>query len=57
MDGPRRPISSLVLERLWEVETERGSRRLRAETLRGLGGASRIVEDHLDRAMAALARR
>ena len=48
------PYLQLVLERLWEVETERGSKRLRGETLRGLGGASRIVEDHLERAMAAL---
>ena len=48
------PYLQLVLERLWEVETERGSKRLGGETLRGLGGASRIVEDHLERAMAAL---
>jgi WD40 repeat protein len=48
------PYLQLVLERLWEVEAERGSKRLRVETLRGLGGASRIVEDHLERAMAAL---
>jgi WD40 repeat protein len=48
------PYLQLVLERLWEVETERGSNRLQVETLQGLGGASRIVEDHLERAMAAL---
>ena len=48
------PYLQLVLERLWEVETERGSKRLRGETLRDLGGASRIVEDHLERAMAEL---
>jgi WD40 repeat protein len=51
------PFLQLVLERLWEVETERGSARLRLETLRELGGASRIVEDHLEHAMAALSPR
>ena len=48
------PYLQLVLERLWEVETDRGSNRLRLETLRELGGAARIVEDHLERAMAGL---
>jgi WD40 repeat protein len=48
------PFLQLVLERLWEVETGRGSNRLRLETLRELGGATRIVEDHLERAMAGL---
>ena len=48
------PYLQLVLERLWEVETSRGSNRLRLETLRELGGAAHIVEDHLERAMAAL---
>jgi WD40 repeat protein len=48
------PYLQLVLERLWEVETDRGSDRLRLETLRELGGAARIVEDHLERAMAGL---
>jgi WD40 repeat protein len=48
------PYLQLVLERLWEVETSRGSRRLRLETLRELGGAAHIVEDHLERAMAEL---
>jgi WD40 repeat protein len=57
--GPERgaieaPYLQLVLERLWEVETERGSRRLHLETLRELGGAAQIVEDHLERAMAGL---
>jgi WD40 repeat protein/flagellar biosynthesis GTPase FlhF len=54
-DGPGRieaPYLQLVLERLWEVESAAGSRRLRLETLRELGGATRIVEDHLDHAMA-----
>ena len=36
------PYLQLVLERLWEVETSRGSSRLRLETLRELGGAAHI---------------
>ncbi|HMI28369.1 MAG TPA: hypothetical protein VK490_01610 [Gaiellaceae bacterium] len=48
------PYLQLVLERLWEVETSRGSNRLRLETLGELGGAAHIVEDHLERAMAEL---
>src|SRR5213079_959286 len=48
------PYLQLVLERLWEVETSRGSRRLRLATLRELGGAAQIVEDHLERAMSEL---
>jgi WD40 repeat protein len=48
------PYLQLVLERLWEVETGRAPRRLRVETLRELGGAAHIVEDHLERAMAEL---
>ncbi len=51
------PYLQLVLARLWEVESERGSRTLRQVTLRELGGAERIVEDHLERAMAALSPR
>jgi WD40 repeat protein len=48
------PYLQLVLERLWDVETNRGSNRLRLDTLRELGGAAHIVEDHLERAMAEL---
>jgi WD40 repeat protein len=48
------PYLQLVLERLWDVETSRGSNWLRLDTLRELGGAARIVEDHLERAMAEL---
>src|SRR5439155_19228692 len=48
------PYLQLVLQRVWEVERERGSQTLRAATFTELGGAERIVEDHLDRAMAAL---
>jgi WD40 repeat protein/cytoskeletal protein RodZ len=48
------PYLQLVMQRLWEVERERGSGLLRLATFRELGGAQRIVEDHLERAMAAL---
>jgi WD40 repeat protein len=51
------PYLQLVLARLWEVEAERGSDALRRSTLRELGGAERIVQDHLERAMAALSPR
>jgi WD40 repeat protein len=51
------PYLQLVLARLWEVEAERGSQVLRRSTLRELGGAERIVQDHLERAMAALSPR
>ena len=55
-DGGRieAPYLQLVLERLWNVERERGSTRLRLATLRELGGATRIVEEHLERAMSIL---
>ena len=46
------PYLQLVLERLWAVERERGSERLRAATLAELGGAERIVEEHLERALS-----
>jgi WD40 repeat protein len=48
------PFLQLVLARLWHLEAERGSRTLRRETLGELGGAQRIVENHLERAMAEL---
>jgi WD40 repeat protein len=48
------PFLQLVLARLWDLEAERGSRTLRRETLHELGGAQRIVENHLERAMAEL---
>jgi WD40 repeat protein len=48
------PYLQLVLQRIWEVERDRGSSVLRAATLRELGGAQHIVEDHLGRALAAL---
>ena len=48
------PYLQLVLERLWDVERERASGRLRAETLAELGGAEWIVEEHLERALSGL---
>jgi WD40 repeat protein len=48
------PYLQLVLERLWEVERAQGSDTLRAATLADLGGAERIVEEHLERALAGL---
>ena len=48
------PFLQLVLQRLWQVEHERRSQVLRESTLADLGGARRIVETHLERAMSAL---
>jgi len=48
------PYLQLVLERLWEVERERGSSVLRLATLRELGGAESIVRAHLERALGSL---
>jgi hypothetical protein len=48
------PYLQLVLMRLWDEETKRGSRVLRLATLTSLGGAERIVHTHLDAAMANL---
>jgi WD40 repeat protein len=48
------PYLQLVMQKLWEVERERRSNVLRLDTLAELGGAQRIVEDHLEHAMAAL---
>ena len=48
------PYLQLVLERLWEVERQSESNVLRASTLAELGGAERIVEEHLERALAGL---
>jgi WD40 repeat protein len=54
VDRIEAPYLQLVLERLWDVERERRSSVLRASTLAELGGARRIVETHLERAMSAL---
>jgi hypothetical protein len=48
------PYLQLVLERLWQVERERGSPVLRLATLRELGGAESIVRAHLERALGSL---
>jgi WD40 repeat protein len=48
------PYLQLVLERVWEAERADGSSVLRRETLRQHGGAARIVEDHVGRALSAL---
>ena len=52
--GIETPYLQLVMQRVWEVERERRSGILRRSTLTELGGAQRVVEDHLARAMAAL---
>jgi hypothetical protein len=48
------PYLQLVLSRLWQEEAREGSRLLRLETLRRLGGADRIVQTHLDGALDGL---
>lgn len=49
------PFLQLVMERLWQCERTQGSRVLREDTLdKTLGGAGRIVSDHLTDALAAL---
>jgi WD40 repeat protein len=55
-DGARieAPYLQLVMQRLWEEERASGSSTLRLQTVDELGGAQRIVEEHLDGAMAEL---
>ena len=48
------PYLQLVMQRLWEEEQVASSRTLRLGTLHRLGGAERIVGDHVDRALTAL---
>jgi WD40 repeat protein len=48
------PYLQLVMQRLWEEEQAEGSRTLRAGTLAELGGAQRVVEDHLEGALDTL---
>ena len=55
--GVEAPYLQLVMERVWDVERETGSRVLRLSTLESLGGAAAIVSDHLDRAMDGLTER
>ena len=53
-EGVETPFLQLVLTRLWEEERGRGSRTLRAATLRELGGAGEVVRTHLDLRMSGL---
>lgn len=48
------PFLQLVLRRLWEEENGAGSRKLRMETLRRIGGARQIVEKHVHDVLASL---
>jgi WD40 repeat protein len=48
------PYLQLVMQRLWAAERESGSRTLRLQTLRELGGAEQIVRDRLRGALDAL---
>ena len=52
--GIEAPYLQLVMQRLWEVELANGSDRLSEETLESLGGAERIVAEHLERAVDEL---
>lgn len=56
-DGSRieAPYLQLLMERVWQEESARGSRILRASTLAELGGADAIVRGHLDHALESLA--
>ena len=45
------PYLQLVMARLWDEETQRGSRSLTLQTLDVLGGAQEIVRTHLDAAL------
>lgn len=48
------PYLQLVMQRLWAAEAEAGSRTLRLETLRSLGGSEQIVREQLRGALEAL---
>ena len=48
------PYLQLVMQTIWEVEQAQGSDTLRSETLERLGGAGRIVEEHLQGALERL---
>jgi WD40 repeat protein len=48
------PYLQLVMQRIWDEERAVGSSALRAATLDRLGGAQRVVEEHLERAMSSL---
>ena len=53
--GVEAPFLQLVLERLWEREREAGSRELRLETFRAIGGARAVVREHVQGALERLA--
>jgi WD40 repeat protein len=48
------PYLQLVMQRLWDDGERRDLRRLTLDALERLGGAERIVEDHLEDALAPL---
>ena len=48
------PFLQLVMQRLWTAEREGGSRVMRVETLQNLGGAERVVHEHVEHALAPL---
>ena len=48
------PFLQLVMQRLWAAEREGGSRVIRLETLQKLGGAERVVHEHVEHALAPL---
>nr|MDJ0719099.1 hypothetical protein [Prochloraceae cyanobacterium] len=48
------PYLQLVMVRLWEEEMNEGSNRLRLETLTKLGGAEKIIKQHLNERMDLL---
>jgi WD40 repeat protein len=51
------PYLQLVMTRLWEEESRRGSDVLRVSTLASMGGADQIVRSHFDSVMRSLPRR
>jgi WD40 repeat protein len=55
--GIETPYLQLVMQRVWDEERASGSSLLRLDTFQRLGGAERIVAEHLERAVAALSAR
>lgn len=54
--GIETPYLQLVLTQLWEEELTSGSKKLRVETLRRLGGAAEIVRRHVETVLGKLTR-
>ncbi len=54
VNGVEAPYLQLVLERLWEQERAEGSRTLRLETFRRIGGSRAVVHAHVESALAQL---